>query len=92
MPTWIKRKFLGEVELDNISPEKRTVLKGFRKWWPDGSSCLDIMKYIRTEKGDSCYIPVQHIQIPWELCKKFLKHFQLDHQSDFWRPGGSYKW
>lgn len=72
---WVKRELMGEIELDSIGDGKKTVLKAFRKWWPDGSSCLDIIKYCRGADGDMAYWPTQHIQIPWNLSEPFLTPF-----------------
>lgn len=76
---WIKRELVGKLELDQLPSGLTTVLKAFKKDWEDGSSCLDIMKYVKVDNGnETCYHPVQHIQIPWELdtVKKLLKLFE----------------
>ncbi len=77
---WIKRELVGELELDKLPNGLMTVLKAFKKDWEDGSSCLDIMKYVKLEEAgrESCFFPAQHIQIPWELdtVKKLLKLFE----------------
>ncbi len=76
MSEWEKRELIGEFELDRLEEGEQLVLKAWRKWWPDGSSCLDIMKYIKTPSGEQCYFPLQHIQIKWGLADPFLKLFQ----------------
>ncbi len=53
--------------LDKLSDGSRAILKLFRKWWEDGTSCLDIMKYVRMEKKDIIFYPIQHIQISWSI-------------------------
>ncbi len=62
MAEWVKRELIGEHELDRLSEDKKVVLKGFRKWWEDGSSCLDIMKYVRTSDSETLYYPIQHVR------------------------------
>jgi hypothetical protein len=71
-PAWTERKLIGTIELDTITDDKQLILKGFEKTWPDGSKCLDIMKYvIKPDGSESLFQPIQHIQIPEKLSKPF---------------------
>ena len=74
--SWVKREFIGEIQLDKLSDGSTAILKAFHKLWADGGECLDIMKYIRFPAGkEQTYYPVQHIQIVWNLATPFLKLF-----------------
>ncbi len=73
-----KREFIGARYLDIIDGNKSVSLRAFRKWWPDGSSCLDIMKYVYDPgRGKQLYQPLQHIQIPWDIAAPFLPLFDV---------------
>jgi len=73
--TLAKREFIGEKQLDFIDDDKLVVLRAFKKTWSDGSSCLDIIKYIRTNTKLQVFYPVQHIQVSWPLATPFLSLF-----------------
>jgi len=76
---WKERELLGVITLDEIGDGKRAELRAYRKIWPDGSSCIDIMKYCKLPDGRSVlFQPIQHIQISdklAELCRSILKLF-----------------
>jgi hypothetical protein len=57
---------LGEMLLDK--PEYKLVFE--RRWWPDGTSCLQIAKWgFQPKKQRWAYFwnPANLLQIPWEL-------------------------
>lgn len=85
---WTKREFIGERQLDKLKHGNRIVLKAFRKWWPDGSSCLDIIKYVKDDEGrEKPFYPIQHIQITWELSKPYLVLFDNKAKRDKIKEG-----
>ncbi len=74
---WINRELAGIIPLDALGNGKRTLLKGWIKTWPDGSKCLDVMKYVEMEDGkQSLFQPIQHIQIPIEIADSFIDMFK----------------
>jgi hypothetical protein len=57
---------LGEMLLDK--PEYKLIFE--RRWWPDGTSCLQIAKWgFQPKKQRWAYFwnPANLLQIPWEL-------------------------
>ncbi len=78
-PAWTKRRLLGVISSEELPNGKKIEIRAYWKRWPDGSSCLDIMKYVIEQgKGSGTpFQPLQHIQIPWYLSNP-LKEMAID--------------
>ena len=77
----INRELLFEFELGQLSPGKIAILKLVERFWDDGSSCFQLIKYVRSNGYDKAYWPAQYVQIPREFGNQ-VKELINQHMGD----------
>ena len=79
----VKRETICYLDLDKLQDGKQITVKVIRRFWDDGSSCLQLTKYIELEDGSKrAYYPPQYLQIPWDQRESFAAFLHLYMEND----------